>query len=171
MDLRSPHRTQVPPRSNTASAAQQTSAPQRTRQRRFSSKKVIATVVAALVVLGVLTAYLLYANGPASVKSDQYQAVFLTNGQVYFGKITSYGRDMVTIKDIYYLQQPVNVQDQEKKDQPQQNQLTLTKLGNELHGPEDAMFIERSQILFWENVKNNSRIVQAIDEEKKSAKP
>lgn len=72
------------------------------------------------------------------------------------------------MRDIYYLQQSANVQSgqDDKKEQAAQNQLTLTKLGKELHAPEDEMFIQRSQILFWENVKNDSQVVKTIEQEK-----
>ena len=36
--------------------------------------------------------------------SGQYQAIFLTNGQVYFGKMSGANNQWVTVKDIYYLQ-------------------------------------------------------------------
>jgi hypothetical protein len=101
-----------------------------------------------------------------SVKRGQYQAVFLTNGQVYFGKISSLTTETVTLHDIYYLQQQTSVQNQDKKDTTSQNQLSLAKLGNELHGPEDTMYIERSQVLFWENVKDDSQVVKTIKQEK-----
>lgn len=94
------------------------------------------------------------------VKSNEYQAVFLTNNQVYFGHVKKINRDYLQLENIYYFQAQQNVQNGQSKDQNQQ--LSLNKLGNELHGPEDAMYIERKQILFWENLKNDSKVVQAI---------
>ena len=44
-----------------------------------------------------------------------------------------------------------------------QQELTLIKLGNELHGPTDRMVINRDFILLTESLKNDSRVVQAID--------
>ena len=96
-----------------------------------------------------------------SVTSGKYQALFLTNGQVYFGKIVGISTETVTLKDIYYLQQNVQAGDKAAADQ---KQLQLTKLGNELHGPEDAMYVERSQVLFWENLKDDSQVVKKITE-------
>jgi hypothetical protein len=48
---------------------------------------------------------------------------------------------------------------------PAQN-LSLAKLGSELHGPEDVMYLERRQVLFWENMKDSSQVTQAIKEAK-----
>ena len=95
--------------------------------------------------------------------------MFLTNGQVYFGKLSETRGDYATLKDIYYLQvvQPP-LQGQQQPDQAQtqsqaQPQISLVKLGQELHGPADEMKINRSQILFYEDLKTDSKVVQAIN--------
>jgi hypothetical protein len=36
------------------------------------------------------------------------------------------------------------------------------KLGNELHGPEDEMTIEKAQVLYWENLKPSGKVSEAI---------
>jgi hypothetical protein len=108
----------------------------------------------------------------SSTKSSGYQAVFLTNGQVYFGKMSDATGAYVTMKDIYYLQvtQPPlqgSQQQGQQTTQPQaQPQLSLVKLGNELHGPVDEMKINRDQILFFEDMKEDARVMQAIKEYK-----
>ena len=92
----------------------------------------------------------------------EYQAVFLTNGQVYFGQISNTESNYVTLKDIYYLQ--VGPQQGSGADVSQSQQsISLVKLGNELHGPEDEMHISRSQILFYEDLKKDGSVVKAID--------
>lgn len=98
------------------------------------------------------------------IDSNKYQAVFLTNGQVYFGKLSDSSKFQIKIANIYYLQVQQNVQpaDKDAKD----SQVSLAKLGQELHGPEDTMYIAKDQMLFWENLTDNSKVVQAI----KSAK-
>lgn len=90
------------------------------------------------------------------------QAVFLTNGQVYFGYVSCENCRTVKIKNIYYLQ----VQDlQPPKDEKQQQpQLSLVKLGNELHGPKDLMRINREHILFIEDMRDDSKVNGAIED-------
>lgn len=97
------------------------------------------------------------------VKTDQYQAVFLTNGQVYFGKLSSVNSDYLVLKNIYYLQQ----QDQQVQQptDPNKSNVSLVKLGSELHGPEDEMFVQQDKILFWENLKNDGKVAQAIKQQ------
>ena len=101
-------------------------------------------------------------NLMSGVNSKQYQAVFLTNGQAYFGKITSIDNSFLQISNIYYLQAQQSVQ---PKTSSQAN-LSLVKLGSEIHGPEDNMYIARSQILFYENLKDNGQVVKAINNQK-----
>lgn len=102
---------------------------------------------------------------PAGTASD-WQAVFLNNGQVYFGHLSGTDTNNFTLKDIYYLQaqqplQPVEDQDAAKA----QQQLSLVKLGRfELHCPVDEMTINRDQVIFWEKLKTDSQVVQAIGE-------
>jgi len=102
--------------------------------------------------------------------ANKYQAVFLTNGQVYFGKLKDDGGNYVKLTDIYYLQakdQQVQPKDAAAADQ---SNLTLIKLGKELHAPADEMNISRTQVLFWENINDDGKVKQAIDEYKKSNK-
>lgn len=98
------------------------------------------------------------------VKKDKYQALFLNGGQVYFGKITDFNARFIKLEDIYYLR--VQQQVQPGSDQPVQD-ISLAKLGNELHGPEDTMVINRDQLVFWENLKDDGQVVKAITEYKK----
>lgn len=125
-----------------------------------------AIVVVILVVLGLgVGAYKMMAAN-AGVKTGQYQAVFLSNGQVYFGKLSNTNDHYVSLTDIYYLQVQQSVQpaDKNSSDQPK---VSLAKLGSELHGPEDQMQINRDQVLFWENLKDSSKVVTAIKDNQK----
>ena len=103
------------------------------------------------------------------VKHDQYQAVFLNNGQVYFGKLANPDSSRAELTDIYYLQVQQSVQPADSGDQQngQDNGITLIKLGEELHGPEDKMVIYHDQILFWENLKKDGKVTKAIEENQK----
>ena len=90
-----------------------------------------------------------------------WQAVFLSNGQVYFGNASNQKSEFITLENIYYLQVTRKLQPAEQEDQ--QNELSLVKLGNELHGPEDEMRINRSHILFIEDLKPDGKVARAIE--------
>ncbi len=124
---------------------------------------VVALILASLAIIVVLAAGVWKSfNNSSTVKNDLYQAVFLDNGQVYFGKLSNLNSEYVQLTDIYYLQVDQQVQpDQSAADTPQQ-QISLAKLGNELHGPEDQMFINADKIVFWENLKTDGQVTDAI---------
>ena len=102
-------------------------------------------------------------SSEGSINGSEYQAVFLTNGQVYFGKLSGVDEGYAKLTNIYYLQVQQQVQPSTNSSSSNQTpQVSLTKLGNELHGPEDQMYIAHDQILFWENLKGNGKVAQAI---------
>ena len=80
------------------------------------------------------------------VKVSQWQAVFLTNNQVYFGHLKNYNKGYAVLKDIYYLRVTDPLQ---QGSPPQQPGINLVKLGVELHGPTDVMYIPKDKIMFW----------------------
>lgn len=132
-------------------------------------------IVAAVVVIGLVAAGIWWAldnrgdSSESAINQDAYQAVFLTNGQVYFGKLQSTEGKYATMQDIFYLQveqavQPSTENPADAVDPADaENNVQLIKLGNELHGPEDEMHIRSDQILFWENLKSDSKITEAIN--------
>jgi hypothetical protein len=127
----------------------------------------VVWILAVLALVGILGS-MIYMGAQSlmadqAVKSNEYQAVFLTNNQVYFGHLTQVNGGYVKLTNIYYLQVQQSVQpDAKTKDTNQQNQISLAKLGSELHGPEDIMYISRDQVLFWENLKTDGKVAQAI---------
>jgi hypothetical protein len=120
----------------------------------------IITSILATVYLGVRL--LSSTSNAGAVKGSQYQALFLTNGQVYFGHLKSVDSSYVKLSDIYYLQVQQSVQPSDQKSSSQQPNVSLAKLGSELHGPEDVMYVSRDQVLFWENLKGDGKVTQAI---------
>jgi hypothetical protein len=97
------------------------------------------------------------------VDSKAYQAVFLDNGQAYFGKITTISKDTIILEDIFYL----NTGTVDKAGNPTAGaNVSLVKLGGELHKPEDKMVIERKNNAFWENIKSDGAVAKAIKEYK-----
>lgn len=146
-----------------------------------TSKVIAISVVGAALVVAASSGIQTFQNSRVNaaeaqvVAADKYQAVFLTNGQVYFGKINDVNASYVKLSDIYYLQQQSNQADASKDPKAQQQaanpetqaNVSLAKLGDELHAPEDAMYINKDQVLFWENLKKDGKVATAIAEHKK----
>ncbi len=107
---------------------------------------------------------LLYVGGDKESKlvdKSKFQAIFLTSGQVYFANIVTINDSYVDAKNIYYLS--VNQQVQPEQSENKEASVALVKLGCELHGPVDQMIINREQVTFWENLKTDGQVSQAID--------
>jgi hypothetical protein len=101
------------------------------------------------------------------VEKARYQAVFLTNNQVYFGKINTFSDKAVVLTDVFYIETPN--QNQNQSSATANTNYTLRKLGDsELHAPQDKMVINRDQVIFWENLKDSSQVVTKIKEYKKN---
>ena len=132
------------------------------------ANKMIAIVAVIVVILIGLFLVSKYTNwnilnvNKGNASASGWQAVFLTNGQVYFGQITKSSEKSVVLEDVYYLQVAQSPQPAPEGAAAQANNLSLVKLGNELHGPKDAMKINMSQVLFTEELKADSKVVDAI---------
>lgn len=126
-------------------------------------------IVGSALLLGALSLYLGFSNATTSsefdrVDTSKYQAVFLNGGatsgsvlySTYFGHVTKMTDRYIVLRDIYYLTTDQNSQTSQSDPQ-------LTKLGcQQLHSPFDEMVINRSQLAFWENLKNDGKVVKAI---------
>lgn len=89
--------------------------------------------------------------------TGDYSAVFIDNGQVYFGKLTDQDGDMYGLENVFYL-------DTNQKNPDGSPGTALAKLGNEVHGPTDHMEINRDHILFIEQLKPDSKVMTAISD-------
>ena len=85
-----------------------------------------------------------------------YQAVFLANGQTFFGRYYERLGPFVKIEDAYYIQQ---IKD---PDPNKPAQTRIVRRGNELHGPQSRMLIPRTTVLFVEDLSDASPIAQFI---------
>lgn len=134
-----------------------------------AGRRLVAVLVLVLVlIVGGGASYWYWAGKPhvdenKSINRGEFQALFLTNGQVYFGKLANLNDKYVTITDVFYLQVQQSLQQAASTANTTTGQVSLAKLGNELHGPEDKMFVASDQVLFWENLRNNSKVTEAID--------
>jgi len=101
----------------------------------------------------------------ANIDSNKNQAVFLTNGQVYFGKLHTLNGGYMKLTDIYYLQttaKDTSSSDLQAASGQSSTDVQLIKLGDEIHGPDDEMIISKDQVLFFENLKKDSKVSSSI---------
>lgn len=119
--------------------------------KRFAKRKYAAIGAAIIIAAAALFGF--------AAANSSWRAVFLSNNQVYFGKFWDmpFMRTM-TLRDVYYLQ--INQPLQPPNDQT--TQFKVVKLGSEFHAPKGEMRIPLSQIIFWEDLRNDSPVVRAI---------
>jgi hypothetical protein len=89
----------------------------------------------------------------------EYQAVFLTNGQTYFGRYYDRIGAYAKIEDVYYLQQTAS-------DSSQAADTRLVRRGKELHAPSSRMLVPKSAILFVEDLSDASPIAQFMKQDR-----
>jgi hypothetical protein len=93
-------------------------------------------------------------EGPAF--TTPYQAVLLSNGAVYYGKLAGYGTRNPSLTDVFYIVSKTNADTKQVTN-------VLVKRGKELHGP-DRMYLNANQIIFVEPVGSDSKVAQLISE-------
>jgi hypothetical protein len=87
-----------------------------------------------------------------------YQAVLLSNGSVYFGKLGGYGGPHPVLSEVYYIVSQTDPQTKKTSN-------ILVKRGKELHQP-DRMYLSPNQILFVEPVGSSSKVAELIQQSK-----
>ena len=112
-------------------------------------------VAAGAIALGILLGAALDPQGLPFVGSERISAVFLLDGQAYFGHLEdSPFSGTLVLRDVYYINDASKV----TTDLP----IGLLKRGNELHQPVDVMYIRRDRVLAVERVTPGSPIGQSI---------
>jgi hypothetical protein len=96
-----------------------------------------------------------------SLGRAQYQAVFLANGQAYFGRYYDRIGAYAKIEDVYYLQQ---VQGADPNAPPDTK---VVRRGGELHAPSHRMLVPKSAILFVEDLTGDSPIAQFMTSDRR----
>ena len=123
--------------------------------------KIIKKLLAAIFLVIVFFAIVFgkdYVSGFLSSEHDGFSAVFLSNGQVYFGNIDSNSSKEMILKNVFYLQ----AEEGQQADSLNQSRFKLVKLGSELHGPQDILIINKSNVIFYEYLREDSKVVDSI---------
>ena len=132
-----------------------------------SGRLAIVGLLFSVTAILVALTFLIFNSGDSQnrlVIKKQYQAVFLNNGQVYFGRIKDVNTSHTNLQDIFYLQTSggANGAAPSPNTDTSSNNVSLVKLGCELHAPIDQMIINNEQVIFWENIQDSSQVVKAI---------
>lgn len=153
-------------------ANNQSAAPAPTKKNRKKSGKwtrIGVVAIGAVVVLLLIALIALVSFGGDKreskyVDSSRLQAVFLNTGQVYFGNIKTLNNKYFVLTNIYYLQATNNgsTNGSSSSSSSSGSNVTLVKLGCELHEPYDQMVINSDQVTFWENLQAGGQVAKAV---------
>lgn len=140
------------------------------KEKKSRLKRLMWPVIGLVIVLLGAAGWMAWSNmqgGALGIDSGKYQAVFFENGQIYFGKLQSLDSGHMKLTDIFYLQSQATDKDAanpqaSSTDQSANSNMQLIKLGEEIHGPEDEMIINKDQVLYYENLKDGGKVAQSI---------
>ena len=105
---------------------------------------------------------------------DGYYAVYLNNGQIYFGNIDS-GHNVLKLTNVHTLEtykSPTVVSSSEHFYLQQDGSEVSYKVnkrtasGGDVIGGDGVLYINRENILYWEKLSGDSKVLKLINEEK-----
>lgn len=101
------------------------------------------------------------------IDTSKYQAVYLMNGQLYFGKLSMLDANRLKLTNVYYLQSGTS-QDATSKTSSSSTdaKFQLIKLTGAIYGPSDEMIISKDQVLYYQNLNADSKASQLIQSDK-----
>jgi hypothetical protein len=127
--------------------------------RGIATTGIIGAIAVVAVLLAAAALYHSFNTGSGNAKFDTpYQAVLLTNGSVYFGKLEGYGTKSPVLRDVYYVQSGTDPETKQVKS-------VLVHRGKELHEP-DRMYLNPTHIILVEPVGINSKVAGLIAQDK-----
>ncbi|HOK35541.1 MAG TPA: hypothetical protein PLL80_01205 [Candidatus Pacearchaeota archaeon] len=121
-----------------------------------TSIKKIITYILLVIVIGVCV-YLGYAFGkkiPPFGSTEKYQIVQFSSGEVYYGKLQMF--PCCKLSDVYFIKQvPATEEGEESSTQ-------LLPFTSMFFEPKNAIYFDRSQIIWWANLSPDSQVIKSI---------
>lgn len=123
---------------------------------KMTRKQLISAIVTLIIVAGVIAGLYWYNHrNDQVIMNDRYQVIYLLTGQVYFGKLQSITGEYLTLKNVYTLENNTA--------EANANDTNILQVSRQVYGPEDSMAIRADQVQFWQNLRSDSKVAQAID--------
>ena len=116
-------------------------------------------VMIAVVILLVTFLFVRWWDFALPAFGARYQAVFLANGQTYFGHYLDRLGPYVKVENAFYIQQAPTAEE------GQTPESRIIRRGSELHQPLPFVLIPKTAILFVEDLRPDSQVGQFMDRE------
>ena len=114
-------------------------------------KNMKVVIIIILIIVGIGVGMLLARRGASN--TSEYSAVYLTTGDMYFGKLSWFPHPHLT--NVWLLQRGVNAQNQP--------QFAIVPFKTAAWGPADELNVSEKQIIFWTSLRSDSQIVKGFD--------
>ncbi len=124
-----------------------------------TARRLGPTVLLFLAVFIATVAYVRWWDFVLPAFGARYQAVFLANGQTYFGRYLDRLGPYVKVENAFYIQQAPTAEE------GQTPESRIIRRGSELHQPLPFVLVPKSAILFVEDLRQDSQVAQFMDRE------
>jgi hypothetical protein len=117
----------------------------------MSRKKlfIVFTVVAVLLIVLAVLLTVSFLGSSKKAGASPYSAVYLSTGDVYFGKLSWFPAPHLT--NVWFLQRTAN------------QQMALAPFISVTWSPVDELYLSSKNIVFWTRLQAGSQIVQAME--------
>lgn len=123
-------------------------------------------IFGAFLIAGVIIS-LLSVSGAISaqrIDKDALQVIYMANGQAYFGKLQNTNGTYLVVKTPYTAQ---SVKAENGQNASNDGTTSLLKVSAQVYGSDDSIAIKSDQVLFWQNLRSDSKVSQAIKNKSK----
>ena len=118
---------------------------------------VIALGIVALLVFALARAVLPDDPFSGQIKEDRFQAVVLSDGRIFFGRLRSVSEEYLELSEAYFV-------DQTEVQEGQPATQRVVPITDRIEGPEDSMLLNKEYVVVVENLRPDSDVVEAIEE-------
>lgn len=131
----------------------------------LSKKHLIVIALAVVVALVAMVIIVMAARPMQRIDTSTYQAVYLVNGQAYFGKLQNTNGQFLVMKTPYTMQEvqtPPQPGTEAEATATPETSTTLIKVSGQVYGPEESIALKSEQVVFWQNLRDDSKVSQAL---------
>lgn len=94
-----------------------------------------------------------------TINAAGYQMVYLSNGQVIFGKLQNTSGAYLVVREPYTLQTATTTTEKD-------NATSILKMTDQVYGPDDSIAVRSDNVISWQNLRSDSKVTQAIEKRK-----
>ncbi len=132
--------------------------------RSLHGKPGIVALTGIVILIGAMLAAAFLLPRGERINANAYQVVYLATGQAYFGKLQNTSGEYLVLREPYTAQDVTP--EGEAVPENQQASTTLLKVSQQTYGPEDVLSLRSEQVLFWQNLRSDSKVSKAIEDKK-----